>query len=209
MSRPGPAFLYRRFRASLFPRPGAAPRVPYEAAALTWNPAVTWIGHATVLLRLGGATVLTDPIFSERASPVGFAGPRRLVPPGVPLEALPPVDLALVSHDHYDHADLPTLRTLAARGTRFVVPRGMGELLADFADRRRENLAALAAMNLGQADLGRVGRHPEFGEVRLGQLLATWVVHDLNHLRQLAQMLARVYTEAIGPWSAYLPIVHD
>jgi len=68
-----------------------------------------------------GAAVLTDPIFSERASPVRFAGPRRVVAPGVPLHALPQIDLALVSHDHYDHADLPTLRALAARGTRFVV----------------------------------------------------------------------------------------
>ncbi len=73
--------------------------------------------------------MLTDPIFSERASPVRFAGPRRLVPPGVPLDALPPVDLAVVSHDHYDHADLASLRALAARGTRLVVPRGMGALL--------------------------------------------------------------------------------
>jgi len=129
VSRPGPAFIYRRFKASLFPRPGAAPCVPFDAAALAWDPAVTWIGHATVFLRLGGAAVLTDPMFSERASPVRFAGPRRLVAPGVPLDALPPVDVAIVSHDHYDHADLPTLRALAARGTRFVVPRGMGELL--------------------------------------------------------------------------------
>ena len=129
MSPPWPGFLYRRLKASLFPRPGAAARVPFDAAALEWEPAATWIGHATVFLRLGGAAVLTDPMFSERASPLRFAGPRRLVAPGVPLEELPPVNLALVSHDHYDHTDLPSLRVLAARGTRFVVPRGMGELL--------------------------------------------------------------------------------
>ena len=103
--------------------------MPFDPAALAWEPAVTWIGHATLLVRMGGVTLLTDPIFSERASPVRFAGPRRVVAPGVPLDALPPVAVAVVSHDHYDHADLPTLRALAARGTRFVVPRGMGALL--------------------------------------------------------------------------------
>jgi N-acyl-phosphatidylethanolamine-hydrolysing phospholipase D len=91
---------------------------------------VTWIGHATVLVRMDGVTFLTDPIFSDRASPVRFAGPRRLVAPGVPLEALPRVDFATVSHDHYDHTDLPAIRELARRGTRFVAPRGMAALLS-------------------------------------------------------------------------------
>jgi N-acyl-phosphatidylethanolamine-hydrolysing phospholipase D len=125
----GPGFIYRRFKASLFPRPGAAIRVPFDPAALSWEPAVTWIGHASVLVRLDGVNVLADPMFSQRASPVRFAGPRRQVAPGVPLDALPPVAATVVSHDHYDHADLSTWRVLAARGTRFVVPRGMGELV--------------------------------------------------------------------------------
>jgi N-acyl-phosphatidylethanolamine-hydrolysing phospholipase D len=122
-------FLWRRLRASRHPRPGAASVVPYDPTALTRNPALTWIGHATFLVRMDRATFLTDPIYSERASPVSFAGPVRHVPPGVPLEALPPVDFALVSHDHYDHADLPTLRRLAARGVHFVVPTGLGGLV--------------------------------------------------------------------------------
>lgn len=85
----------------------------------------------------------------------------------------------------------------------------LAELLARFAELRRANLAALAELRLTPADLGRTGLHPEFGEVRLGQLLATWAVHDLNHLRQIVRTLAKVYGEAIGPWRAYLPIVHD
>jgi N-acyl-phosphatidylethanolamine-hydrolysing phospholipase D len=79
---------------------------------------------------MDGASFLTDPVFSERASPVGFAGPRRLVAPGVPLDALPRVDFATVSHDHYDHTDLPAIRELARRGTRFVAATGMRALLA-------------------------------------------------------------------------------
>src|SRR5512141_2678711 len=109
-------FLWRRLRASLVPRPGAAPVVPFDPQALDRNPAVTWIGHATFYVRIDGAAFLTDPLYSERASPLSFAGPRRLVPPGVPLDALPRLDFALVTHDHYDHADLPTIRRLAERG---------------------------------------------------------------------------------------------
>jgi N-acyl-phosphatidylethanolamine-hydrolysing phospholipase D len=122
-------FFWRRMWASLRPRPGAAPVVPWAPAALGRNPAATWIGHATFYVRLDGAAFLTDPVYSERASPLAFAGPRRLVPPGVPIEALPRLDFALLSHDHYDHTDLPTVRLLARRGVPFVVPTGVGELV--------------------------------------------------------------------------------
>ena len=74
----------------------------------------TWVGHSTFLLQIGGANVLTDPMWGDRASPVSFAGPRRLTAPGMTLESLPPIDLVLQSHDHYDHLDAPTVRWLAA-----------------------------------------------------------------------------------------------
>lgn len=73
---------------------------------------VTYVGHATVLLQTAGVNILTDPIWSERASPIRFAGPRRVAAPGVRFEDLPPIDLVLVSHNHYDHLDLPTLKRL-------------------------------------------------------------------------------------------------
>jgi N-acyl-phosphatidylethanolamine-hydrolysing phospholipase D len=124
-------FFWRRMRASRRPRRGAAPVVPWStaAAALERNPALTWIGHATFFVRIDGASFLTDPVFSQRASPLAFAGPKRLVPPGVPLEELPPLDFALLSHDHYDHTDLPSVRALAARGVPFVVPAGLSDLV--------------------------------------------------------------------------------
>jgi L-ascorbate metabolism protein UlaG (beta-lactamase superfamily) len=77
--------------------------------------AATFIGHSTFLLQIGGIRVLTDPIWSQRCSPVFFAGPRRARPPGQHLKALPGVDLLLVTHNHYDHMDLPTLRRVRAR----------------------------------------------------------------------------------------------
>ena len=77
---------------------------------------MTFVGHSTFLLQFaGGLNVLTDPIWSDYASPVSFAGPRRVRPPSLAFEALPPIGLVLVSHGHYDHLDLPTLRRLDAR----------------------------------------------------------------------------------------------
>jgi N-acyl-phosphatidylethanolamine-hydrolysing phospholipase D len=118
-------FFLRRIWASFVPRPGAATVVPHDDAAIMRNPSLTWVGHATFLVRMDGATFITDPMFSRRASPLTFVGPRRLVPPGVPLAALPPLDFALLSHDHYDHTDVASVKALAARGTRFVVPLGL------------------------------------------------------------------------------------
>ncbi len=132
--RPGPCAIaplfLRKVWTGLVLRPGGARLVPFDLDAIMQNPSVTWIGHSTMLVRMDGVTFLTDPVFSERAGPVSFLGPKRHVPPGVPLEALPPIDFAVVSHDHYDHLDLPSIAALAARGTRFVVPLGMGALIA-------------------------------------------------------------------------------
>ncbi len=73
---------------------------------------VTYVGHATMLLQVNGLNILTDPIWSDRASPISFAGPKRVAAPGLRFEDLPPIDLVLVSHNHYDHMDLPTLDSL-------------------------------------------------------------------------------------------------
>jgi uncharacterized damage-inducible protein DinB len=85
--------------------------------------------------------------------------------------------------------------------------RSLAELLATFAELRAQNLRRLEALHLSQADLQRAGRHPELGTVTLGQLLATWVAHDLNHLGQIARVMGRQYTDTVGPWLAYLPLL--
>jgi L-ascorbate metabolism protein UlaG (beta-lactamase superfamily) len=82
---------------------------------------VTWIGHATVLVQAGGLNILTDPIWSERASPFSFVGPKRVRAPGVRFEDLPKIDLVLISHNHYDHMDLPTLKRLWERDRPLIV----------------------------------------------------------------------------------------
>ena len=90
---------------------------------------LTWIGHSTLLFQLKGKNILTDPLFSARASPVQWAGPKRLVPPGIALADLPPIDAVVISHDHYDSLDTASVRALLARPggkeTRFFVPLGL------------------------------------------------------------------------------------
>lgn len=98
------------------------------------EPAITWVGHATMLAQFGGLNLLTDPMFSERASPVTFTGPVRAQPPGLALTQLPRIDLVLVSHNHYDHLDEASVRALNAQPggpPLFVVPLGIKPWLAE------------------------------------------------------------------------------
>lgn len=96
------------------------------------EPTVTWVGHSTLLVQLGSVNILTDPIWGERASPVHFAGPKRLVPPGIRFEDLPPIHAVIISHDHYDHLDEWTVRRLAeTHRPTFFVPLGIKAWLAD------------------------------------------------------------------------------
>src|SRR6266576_2077241 len=89
----------------------------------------TWLGHSTVLIEIDGLRVLTDPVWGPRASPSRLAGPKRFQPVPVPLRAMPPIDLVIVSHDHYDHLDYPTIRELARRDVPFVTSLGVGSHL--------------------------------------------------------------------------------
>lgn len=112
-----------KWQLSLRPRwPDALPpQTPHTLTAPAPGECLaTFVGHATVLLQFGRQgreplRIITDPVFSERCSPFRSFGPKRVRPPGIPLEALPPIDMILVSHCHYDHMDLPTLRVLAAK----------------------------------------------------------------------------------------------
>jgi L-ascorbate metabolism protein UlaG (beta-lactamase superfamily) len=105
------------------------PSVPPESVELL-KLSITMVNHSTVLIQTSGTNFLTDPIWSTHCSPVPFAGPRRHRMPGVEFDNLPSIDTVLLSHNHYDHLDLPTLRRLAKRGVaRFVAPLGVAAFL--------------------------------------------------------------------------------
>ena len=130
--------------------PGPPPPAKVAEGALC----ATVINHATVLLQFDGVNLLTDPIYSQRASPVQWAGPQRFVPPAIRFDELPHIDAVLISHDHYDHLDLPTLlRLQAAHDPMFVVGLGQGELLREAGITKITELDWWQGMQLGN------GRH--------------------------------------------------
>lgn len=111
------------------------------------NPTITWIGHATFLVQMQGVNFLTDPMWSKTASPIPPLGPRRMVKPGIALEDLPVIDFVVISHNHYDHLDIPTLRKLAKINpdTVFYVPMDNGKLL------RKKGLSKVQEMDWGDS----------------------------------------------------------
>jgi DinB family protein len=124
---------------------------------------------------------------------------------------------------HGERTDwMPRVEHLLAHGDKVAFPpfdqdasirEGGGQpipaLLETFASLRRQSLTRLRDLKLGQADLARTGRHPEFGVVTLGQHLATWVAHDLGHIAQVVRVMSRQYKEAVGPWVAYLSLLRS
>lgn len=105
-------------------------RPPARVEGAAWR--ISFVGHATLLIQTAGLNILTDPIWSERASPFTFAGPKRVNAPGIAFEALPPIDVVLVSHAHYDHLDAPTLsRLAAAHRPRVITPLGNDTIMRD------------------------------------------------------------------------------
>jgi L-ascorbate metabolism protein UlaG (beta-lactamase superfamily) len=107
------------------PLPSSSPLQPWTRPPETGLRA-TWLGHSTVLLEIDGCRVLTDPVWGERASPVTFAGPKRFQPVPVPIIELPPLDAVVVSHDHFDHLDYPTILELAKLDVPFITSLGVG-----------------------------------------------------------------------------------
>ncbi|HEV8555273.1 MAG TPA: MBL fold metallo-hydrolase [Actinophytocola sp.] len=129
----GPGILREMVRGKEIRRPrGPVPLMAPDASELAAPPAdglrVTWLGHATALVEIEGRRVLFDPVWSERVSPSQAVGPRRLHPVPLALEDLPPLDAIVISHDHYDHLDMRTIRRLAASqpSSPFVLPLGVG-----------------------------------------------------------------------------------
>ena len=145
-------------------------------------PVITWIGHSTFLLQVDGVNLLTDPIWSRRTSPVSFAGPRRLVPPGLRFEDLPPIHVVLISHDHYDHLDLATVTRLArVHRPTFFVPLGLGPWFQSLGIRKVVELDWWQSAPIGALAVTAVPAQHSSGRSLLladqnERLWASWVV---------------------------------
>jgi L-ascorbate metabolism protein UlaG (beta-lactamase superfamily) len=137
---------------------------------------VTWLGHSTTLIEIDGLRLLTDPVLSERASPLPFAGPKRFTPPALTVAQLPRIDAVLLSHDHFDHLDRDTIRELAGKVGRFYTPLGVGRRLIGWgidADRVVEldwwQQASFGSLTLAatpaQHFSGDTGMHAGFAEI--------------------------------------------
>jgi len=130
---------YTKPRAKTPPRgsfPTATPAISHPRANDT-DFTATWIGHSTVLLQFGGLNVLTDPMFSERSFPVQWLGPRRVMDPALRIDALPPLDVVLISHNHYDHLDKSSVKRIARANphTTWIVPLGLGGYIRNWGPR--------------------------------------------------------------------------
>lgn len=145
-SSKGSFFYLRRFWESVF-----TPEIP-DGHTLSEKESVqllnsisgdriTWLGHASFLIKIGKVTILTDPFLTEFASPVSWAGPRRFVEPGISLDKLPPIDIVIVSHNHYDHLDDETINQLKNKeNIQIIVPLGLKQF---FTDRGYKKIAEL------------------------------------------------------------------
>lgn len=142
------------------PVPTASPDLDFvlanARAGSAMQPAVTFIGHASVLVQAGGLNALTDPVFSERASPLPFIGPRRAQPPGLAPSQLPHIDLVVISHNHYDHLDEASVLTLAGQdggSPLFIVPLGLKAWLAALGITRVVELDWWQSHRLGESEV--------------------------------------------------------
>jgi L-ascorbate metabolism protein UlaG (beta-lactamase superfamily) len=127
--------LYLTNKEERFP---ARPLGPFHTEPATYKHPptsglrITWFGHSSMLVEIEGARVLIDPVWDQRAAPVSWAGPKRFFPPTIALEQLPPLDVVLISHDHYDHLGAATIRQLASRQTKWICPLNVASELIKF-----------------------------------------------------------------------------
>jgi L-ascorbate metabolism protein UlaG (beta-lactamase superfamily) len=148
---------------------------------------ITWLGHSTTLIEIDGARILSDPIWSDRASPSRWVGPRRFHPPPLALADLPPIDAVIVSHEHYDHLDMATVRSLAPRGPVFHVPLGIGAHLESWGVPRAQVIEhdwwERAPVVAGVAIVSTPARHFNGRGVpwRIGSLWTSWSIVGPKH----------------------------
>ena len=190
-----PGTLFAMLRHQFFGNEQRVPQRPIQIIARSSKdyergPAsglrATWIGHASTLIEIDGRRVVTDPIWSQRCSPSTWVGPKRFHPPPLSHSELPPIDIAVISHDHFDHLDMATVEALAARGTRFAVPLGVGAHLeawgvsaAQIIELDWNDTAEIAGLKVTATPARHYsGRNPFY---RDNTLWASWVVKGATH----------------------------
>lgn len=201
------------------PEPGApVPVRRTDAATLARLPAsglrITWFGHSSTLVEIDGKRILVDPMWGQRASPVGWLGPARWYAPPIAIADLPPIDAVVISHDHYDHLDQGTIRALDRRGTMFVVPLGIGSHLAywgvdekkivelDWWDEKKVGDVTIVATPARHAS-GRLGSQSNqtfwAGYALIGPRHRVWYSGDTGFAPEFAEIGKR-----LGPFDATL-----
>ncbi|WP_279023513.1 MBL fold metallo-hydrolase [Gibbsiella quercinecans] len=207
------------------------PQMGYQQFTQRWwqqanlqgsNDSVWWLGHASVLMRLGGRYVLIDPVLSQRASPLSFYGPKRKTPSPLAVRDLPAVDVLLISHNHYDHLDRRTIRQLARRFPQAtcVVPLGLKRWFRRYRFQRVEELDWWDSLALGDLTVHAVpARHWSMRTLwdRNRSLWCGWVIHhpalrfyfsgDSGYSERLAEIGTRLgpFDLAALPIGAYAP----
>ena len=219
-------FATRMFETTFSPKRAAFPMIANDGAALRANteePLVTWVGHATLLVQFDGVNVLTDPQWSVRASPVRFAGPKRVTPPGLKFDHLPPVHVVVISHDHYDHLDVDTVRRLAVEHRpTFLVPLGMKVWFTELGITDVEELdwwdartvrgvtfTCVPAQHFAQRTLWDMNRRLWAGWTMAGRSRRLFFAGDTAYFDGFKEIGARLgpFDLAAIPIGAYLPTV--
>jgi L-ascorbate metabolism protein UlaG (beta-lactamase superfamily) len=219
-------FITRIWAATFNPRTATFPSVVSDLPAILDNrgaATVTWVGHSTLLLQLDGVNILTDPTWSERASPLSFAGPRRVSRPGLAFENLPPIHVVVISHDHYDHLDVATVKRLAAEHRpKFLVPLGLKAWFAnigitdvdelDWWDHRAEReltFTCVPAQHFSGRTLWDRNRRLWSGWVVAGRAKRLYFAGDTAYFPGFKEIGARLgpFDLAAIPIGAYVPAV--
>lgn len=147
---------------------------------------VTWLGHSTSLIQMGGKNILIDPVFSERSSPVQWIGPKRFTEPSVTVDDLPDIDAVLITHDHYDHLDMATIKSLESKTAHFIVPLGIDKHITRWIkdDSKVTNLAWWESFDLGGLEVVCTPANHKSGRALDNQqstLFCSWLLSDGAH----------------------------
>ena len=147
---------------------------------------VTWLGHSSSLIQIGGKNILVDPVFSKRSSPVQWVGPARFTEPSITVDDLPDIDAVIITHDHYDHLDMDTIKALESKTAHYIVPLGIDKHITRWIDddSKVTNLAWWENYNLDNVELICTPANHKSGRALDNQqttLFCSWVIRDGNH----------------------------